>query len=435
MVQQSVRESRGKLQQLAATLGLLLATAVILTPLVRATTLSWYVPSGPQIRRDAIVDVIVPGFEAQHPEIDVEIIWAEQAPDKLKTLFAAGTPPDVVWSRFEHFPEFVHAGLFAPLDDLIERTDFDVAAIPDAALEMLSYNGVLYGLPHASLPFNVTSMYINLDLLSSAGLVTPQVSYDDPQSGWTYDDLRDMAMRLTVDRNGDGSPEQWGFSVQPYTNVVNSSRLLWNFGARILDMTATGWVSEINSAQARDALEFVHQLRFIDGVHGGNFTEGNQGMFLSAINTMGNLIGQEVPFDWTVVAVPRGSAGRWGQAHSNPMGVSSASAHKAEAFELIKYFLSDGVQFYLTDIGALPPQTVSAARREAYIFTDEPPYDKRPFFFGRSRSLHVWAPGWPEIEREYTQAIRDIVNSQDQVVSEVLTNLDARIETILRQHQ
>ena len=51
----------------------------------------------------------------------------------------------------------------------------------------------------------LTVLFYNKDIFDRAGIPYPDTT-------WTYDDLRRVGARLTVDSNGDGIPDQWGLS-------------------------------------------------------------------------------------------------------------------------------------------------------------------------------------------------------------------------------
>ena len=68
---------------------------------------------------EAIVQSMKEQFEAQHPDIKVLRIQASDFDSKLKTMMAAGTPPDLFYLSYEHVPEFVRMHLLANLDPYI----------------------------------------------------------------------------------------------------------------------------------------------------------------------------------------------------------------------------------------------------------------------------------------------------------------------------
>lgn len=398
------------------------------------TTLTFYALPGNAARQQAIMEFVVPRFEQLYPGVKVEVIWGQDSPDKLKTLIASGVDLDVVFVRLENFADMVKAGVYEPLDGFVEWLGFDLTNIPEIALESFTYEGELYGLPFDSLPFNVTTLYVNFDILNAAGLMIPPYDLEDPYSGWTYDEFRDILKKVTVDTDGDGVPNQYGFG-GTYGWIGNAARLLWNHGADLLIETEDGWVPGVNSPEAIKALQWARDLRFVDGVVGGNWFNGTMFTRHGAMALIGTTMNNEVSFDWTVVPVPRGEAGRWNIAHVNPMGIYRGSKNKDLAFEFIKFWLSDEVQFYMVDRDALPPLTWNAARRPEYVFTPVPPYDKTPFFFGRSRALPVWAPGWEQIQGMITATFPQALNQNSEPIESLMLDLERRIQAFLDEVQ
>ena len=394
------------------------------------TTLTAYLLPGNQARQRAIMEYVVPRFEAMHPGVKVEVVWGRDRPDQLRTLIAGGADLDVAFVRLENFAELVKGGIYEPLDDYIGRHGFDLSNIADVAIESFTYEGKIYGLPFDSLPFNVTTLFVNLDILNTAGIVMPRYDLADPYSGWTYDEFREILKKVTIDTDGDGTPNQYGFG-GTYGWIGNIARLLWNFGADLLVQTESGWAPGINTPAALEALQFGRDLRFVDNVVGGNWPRGTMFSRHGAMGFIGTTIQNNVSFDWTLAPEPRGADGRWNIAHVNPMGIYSGSKHKDLAFEFIKFWLSDEVQFYMVDRDALPPLTWSAARRPEYVFTTTPPYDKTPFFFGRSRSLPVWAPGWEEIQGMMDATFPQVFNQNEESVQNLMINLERRIQSVL----
>lgn len=414
-------------------LTVLLAT-LLLPAAATAATLSVYIFPGTVVRQQLINEYVVPEFESRNPGTKVDVLAAEGAPDKLKTLVAGGLAPDIAFVRLEYFPDFVYTGLFEPLDAYFKSAQsFKLANIPEVAMDSFRYSGKTYGVPYDSLAFNVTTMFVNKDMFARAGLTVPQVNYDDPYSGWTYDDLAKYAKKMTIDKNGDGTPEEYGYLVGPYASFVgNAFRFIWNWGGDVITQTPAGWRSDVTNPQTQKALQFIHDLKFEQKVIGGDFLAGTRGMQIDAFGYISTILNKQVSFDWTLAAVPRGQGGRWGLTHVNPMGIMSSSKNKDLAFKFLEFWLSDEVQSRMADAGALPPQTYSVARRRTFMYTNTPPYDKSPFFFGRSRALPVWAPNWNEIQKVFTDSMNTVINKPEVPISNVIASLNDKIQTILK---
>ncbi len=114
--------------------------------------------------------------------------------------------PDAMTERLERgeadvasivFPKMVQADLLLPLDPLIQESQLDLKPY-GATLDSLRYDGKLYELPYRVLP---TVLLYNKDLFDAAGL-------QPPKAGWTWDDLRVAAQKMT---RGEGKDRVWGF--------------------------------------------------------------------------------------------------------------------------------------------------------------------------------------------------------------------------------
>ena len=86
------------------------------------TRVQWSIWGGSQ--HLALYKQIIDLFEAEHPEIEVQLVTVASFTDyltKLQTLLAAGTPPDVISLGNEWFPAFMSKGAFADLTPFIRE--------------------------------------------------------------------------------------------------------------------------------------------------------------------------------------------------------------------------------------------------------------------------------------------------------------------------
>src|ERR1700677_2391799 len=71
---------------------------------------------------DNIVRDLVDEYERQHPNISVERIHAADFDSKFKTMFAAGTPPDLFYLDHTNTSTYADFHLLKSLDPLIESS-------------------------------------------------------------------------------------------------------------------------------------------------------------------------------------------------------------------------------------------------------------------------------------------------------------------------
>ena len=88
--------------------------------------------------------------------------------DQIKAAYAGGTPPDVHVMHRHRIPEFAGIGALAEISGDLEAAGIDPSDWSPAALDAVSFNGGIYGVPmdiHANL------WHVNMDIMAEAGLV------------------------------------------------------------------------------------------------------------------------------------------------------------------------------------------------------------------------------------------------------------------------
>jgi multiple sugar transport system substrate-binding protein len=141
-------------------------------------------------------------FKQANPQVGIEFVvtpW-ETWVEKYTAAFAAGDPPEV-FSAAQSFPyKFIQANKVVALDKKGWATALS-EAYPKNLLDAFSFEGHVYGVPYS---FDGVTLVYNTELLRGAGIGQPPA---------TYDELVGDAKRLTIDKNGDGTPEIWGYGL------------------------------------------------------------------------------------------------------------------------------------------------------------------------------------------------------------------------------
>jgi multiple sugar transport system substrate-binding protein len=88
--------------------------------------------------------------------------------DQIKAAYAGGTPPGVHVMHRHRVPEFAGLGALAAIGDDLAKVGVDTADWSDKALDAVTYNGKIYGVP---MDFHANLWHVNMDLMESAGLV------------------------------------------------------------------------------------------------------------------------------------------------------------------------------------------------------------------------------------------------------------------------
>ncbi|GAB4317031.1 MAG: hypothetical protein Kow0059_09880 [Candidatus Sumerlaeia bacterium] len=140
--------------------------------------------------------VAIAEFEKRNP--DIEVVVARLGPDgfvdpqKLLTAVAGGVPPDVLQQDRFQIGEWAFRGTFRPLNDLIERDDFNLDQFFDTCLMEAVYEDRIYGIPRYT---DGRGLYYNKQAFRQAGL-------DPDRPPRTWEELRQYALKLTS-RDGD----------------------------------------------------------------------------------------------------------------------------------------------------------------------------------------------------------------------------------------
>lgn len=117
-----------------------------------------------------IQEQLIDAFNAEHPDIELEIIWQEDLHNVVRTAMQAGQGPDIIQTPGPgYLLEFQKAGFLAPLDDFAIEFGWKDKILP-WAYEAGVVDGKLYGLP---LTFESMILLYNKAVLAELGLQPP----------------------------------------------------------------------------------------------------------------------------------------------------------------------------------------------------------------------------------------------------------------------
>jgi multiple sugar transport system substrate-binding protein len=296
---------------------------------------------------------LVEAFEAEHPGIDVEVTVSDWDAywTGLQTSIAGGDAPDVFAMDGPLFPDYQSRGVLLDLKPYIDRDGFDVTALADAGVaHFTTADGGQYGLPR---DLNVVALYYNKAMFDAAGLAYPDET-------WDWDTLVEVGKQLTLDADGNGQPEQWGFYTETSDMENYWSELVWQNGGEIISEDRTQTL--LGSEEAVGGLQFLQDLIWTHKIMppadivlqvGDAFEQG-----LAAMESNGSWL---VPthlnagIDLGIAPLPAGPAG---QATSvNPTGavVSATSKNPEAAWTFVSWLVGPEAQeMLMASKAALP---------------------------------------------------------------------------------
>jgi multiple sugar transport system substrate-binding protein len=288
---------------------------------------TWLYPI--DINRPMIED-LVSRFERENPDvhIDIRAVPGSQYQTKLKTLVAAGEPPDVFVCGdvfFAYLKPFL-----SDLSDLAKRdsAQIDIGDFYPAVQRAMEPGGKIYFLPQW---FNVSLLYYNRTLFDAA-----REPY--PRADWSWDDYAAAGRRLT--RNG-----TWGSNITTgwwgeWLTLVHGA------GGDLFDPKMTRCT--LDSPEAIRGLTFYR-----DTIGAKGFApspgEGPSTGFASGKLSMdyGGHVGlwstyRQIPsLDWDIEALPKGPSGRrGGEISLTALGISKDSPEREAAWRFLKFMSS-----------------------------------------------------------------------------------------------
>jgi multiple sugar transport system substrate-binding protein len=198
----------------------------------------------PPVNRD-VFERLVAKFNQKHKDIQVESIYAEGLP-KILTAVVGNAAPDILFFYPQTTGQFVELGAVRPLEDLLDQSPVKLELLP-SVFEEMKLDGHIWSIP---LYTSNMGIFYRPKLFQAAGIT------EMPK---TWEELRKVAKKLTIDRNGDRRPEQYGMLLplgKGEWTVFSWFPFLWSAGGEII----TDNKPNLTNAGAISALQFWQDL-------------------------------------------------------------------------------------------------------------------------------------------------------------------------------
>jgi len=326
-------------------------------------------------------------IRAQHPNWTIEL---EQTPqdgiiERMNTQIAGDDLPDVVMVQGLMAQQWIRQDVFIDLTELAGTADFNVDDFWSGAVNQFRFNDGLFGIPNTVAPDVV---YLNTAMFEAAGL-------DLPADDWTFDDLRELAVQLTLDSDGRNPTDagfdpdsivQWGFNVTP--NNIWSRHYLLPFGA---DPCANDDCTEVNFSDPAvvETMEWWASLSRDEyaapydpysgnqtGVPGDPFSAGLAAIGYNGFFLVGQLNATDA-FEYDIVQPPTGPDGtRATTLSTNGWAIPATTENQEAAWALINELTSpEFLEEYWARPGHAVPARESAA--DAILNPDAAPQNQQ----------------------------------------------------------
>ncbi|MEX2542887.1 MAG: sugar ABC transporter substrate-binding protein [Trueperaceae bacterium] len=360
---------------------------------------------------------LIEQFEEIHGvDVEVEALPPDQYWPRMSALAAAGQLPDVYYMSSGFVDTWQSDGMLANLQPYVDETDLDdyFAGVLSTARFPDKQTGDVYAWP---VNWQGTVLFYNIDAFEAAGVPLP---HDD----WTWEEFLAAAQAMTVDDNGDGRIDQYGFWL--YGRYAHVEPWIYQNGGDLLSADRTRL--EVDES-AREALQFLSDLvnehevapppSEMEGIRQQDvFPLGMAAMWVDGtwnIENNRDIVGDS--FRWGITKVPRGPQGTEDIAYTWPdmFAISPTSEKSDLAWEFVKFMTGPerSADLYL---GGTVPFYRAAGESEEWLERDQQPVDKKVILeLGLLPSRTSFTPSWGDW-RGYAAAAQSGMNGElDQV--------------------
>jgi multiple sugar transport system substrate-binding protein len=287
-----------------------------------------------------LVEWYAPGWNEWGEKNGFKIEAIEYSFDNLNEMIVMSLSQDkgsvdILAIPNQWYAQFVSANFLEPLDNHIEKSNFDIEDIPQSLQVMYSFEDKLYGIAAFANPH---VMFYRKDLFEEKGIKYPD----------TWEEFEEAAKKLTIDTNGDGEVDIWG----AFISGAATEWLTLEFGERIASLggelfEGNKWPPKFNTPEGLEAVNMMLRMIYdekvvvpwlleLDGQAGFvEFSQGKLATFHGYPHFLENLQDpskSKISDRFGVSHLPgKGTISGWA------ISITSGSKYKDEAMDLIKH--------------------------------------------------------------------------------------------------
>ena len=363
---------------------------------------------------------------------NVDVVWggasATEIQQKLLTMIAGGTPPDVFWTH-----TYINGGLakrnvpadlngYIKGDSSFKKDDYYAAALNDFA-----FGGKQYGLPRET---TSTILLYNKTLFD-------QAKVDPPTADWTWDDFVKAARALT---KGDGASKQFGAAgFQQKGYAYYAFIRVWHEGGDVVSEDRTKYT--LADDPGVKAMQWIADLVQKDKVHASGADLGGIGadeFFNTGRVAMMPSISvysayQKATFEWDIQHLPKSPQGKQITRNASA-GHSIVAQSKAAdtAWSFVSYLASKDVFEHMAKLGLLIPSHKAVAEEVIGNASGKPKNIKIGLdALGYARPEPV-VGDWIGVHGEIATAMEGILGPDQKPVKDSLSGIADRVTALIQ---
>ena len=384
----------------------------------------------PPPNRD-VFQLLVDRFNREHPDIQVESLYVGQAEQQLPKILAAvvgNAPPDLLWFNATITGQLVELDAIRPLDDWLAASPVKDEIDP-ALFESMEYQGHTWSVPFGT---NNVGVFYRPSLFKAAGIT---------QLPQTWDELRSLARKLTIDKNGDKRIDQHGMFLplgKGEFAVFLWLPFMWSGGGEMVSadkqhpaaMENLGAIASLQFWQNLIADGSVILSLPERGFEVDNFLAGKVAMQLTGPWAIGQLKATGVDFD--VFPIPQDVRRATAIGGENLFVMKTTSEREKAALKFAEYVASQQFQTeWAIGTGYLPVNLKARQSEKYQAFVAQQPAVKvflSQAQYGRSRPIF---PGYNRLSESLGRALEAVLLGKSSP-TEALKTAQQRLDLIFR---
>ena len=318
---------------------------------------------------------IISDFEAENPNVTINntIISTTEYWTKIKIQSQQNKLPDVFCMSSGYLEEWSSLGLLYNLDPLMEND----ASIMNFYQTLLDGGKEIAGGDHYyAIPFALvtTPLFFNKDYFDAANL-------EYPNSAWSWDDFNNAAKKLTLDKDGDGKTDQYGFwfygryaHIEPWVyandgNLVNRETMRFepdSNAIKALEMLVNMVTVDHSAPMPQEMSALRQQDVFPNGIV-AMWVDGSW-------NIDNNRLTADPSMRWGIAMVPKGPDAQVARVHgwSDFYAIAKNTKNPDMAWKFAKYVAGEGLTMDSYLAGKIPTY-IPLTESEAFSDTSKQP--------------------------------------------------------------
>ncbi|PNG17194.1 sugar ABC transporter substrate-binding protein [Streptomyces cahuitamycinicus] len=371
----------------------------------------------------ARIDLLV----KKHPDLKIklQLIPGDAYPQKVQTMIAGGTGPDIMQVA-ESVNTYSSKNQLLPLDDLAKKAKLDPEQRFGPVGSLYTYQDKLYAIPDRS---GAVTVFYNKDMFDKKGVKAPTAD-------WTWDDTLDAFKELTV------PGKVWGYSGAEWFPQWWS--LAYQNGGTIIDAQGR---PAVDSDEVVEALQWAGDLVFkhkvapskADYADMGPDIGGDQAFPNQKVATHANgfwvMSGlTKVEFGWDIAPMWRGKK-QAVSAFGSGLAISRTSKQRDNAFKAIDFLTSPEAQTEIIASGQDVPANLEVQKSQAFLKPAWMKTDVDMGVFAESSEFVFRAPfipEWNQMQDVISNGLADFWLGKERSAKKALTALQKDLESLIK---